>query len=249
MNKNEISILTRANKKKEDKKYKGGEINDSNIKNTITEVDNMASQETLNKILKCVEKSNEGIAILNSKFDNIDREVNKLKSVTLKNTLEIDTINKKIDNMEQYTRNNNIRIFGLQEKPNENTQELILNIIKEKLKINNIIPGDIEKSFRIGKPNEKPRAIFVKFKSHQNKINVYGNKSKLKGTKITIREDLTKQRIKILNEKIEKYGKKNVWTLDGKIKWIENGTKHTTILEKQTVNETGIDQIIETEEN
>lgn len=207
MNKNEISILTRANKKKDDKKYKEGEINDT--KNLAIENDKMESQETLNKILKCVEKTNEGIMELNSKFDNLDREVNKLKSVTLKNTLDINTIIKKMDDLEQYSRNNNIRVYGLQEKPNENTHDSILKIINDILKISNITSGDIEKSFRIGKANvEKPRAIFVKFKSHQNKVDVYGNKNKLKGTKITIREDLTKQRIQILNEKIEKYGKK-----------------------------------------
>lgn len=242
MNKNEISILTRANKKKDDKKYKEGEINDT--KNLAIENDKMESQETLNKILKCVEKTNEGIMELNSKFDNLDREVNKLKSVTLKNTLDINTIIKKMDDLEQYSRNNNIRVYGLQEKPNENTHDSILKIINDILKISNITSGDIEKSFRIGKANvEKPRAIFVKFKSHQNKVDVYGNKNKLKGTKITIREDLTKQRIQILNEKIEKYGKKNVWTLEGKIKWIENGTKYTANLNKQPVNDPGIETI------
>lgn len=237
MSKNVIPIQTRANKKRDDKKYKEGEEVDHNIKNTITEDKKMASQETLNKILEGVQKSNEGIALLNNKFDNLDRDVNKLKTLTHKNSTEINAIMLKIDNMEQYSRKNNIRIFGLPENINENTPELILNIIKDKLKINNILPDDIEKAFRTGKTmEEKPRAVFIRFKTHQNKIDVYGNKNKLKGTKITIREDLTKLRVKILNEKMEKYGKKNVWTLEGKIKWIDNGTIHTLNLHKQWSN-------------
>nr|CAI5825949.1 unnamed protein product [Callosobruchus analis] len=52
----------------------------------------------------------------------------------------------------------------------------------------------------------------------QVKTQVYSNKKKLKGKRITVREDLTLARMKMVKEKLAVYGKQNVWTQDGKIK-------------------------------
>nr|CAI5859298.1 unnamed protein product [Callosobruchus analis] len=49
------------------------------------------------------------------------------------------------------------------------------------------------------------------------KENVYGKKKFLKGTGLAVREDLTRNRVKLLNGAMEKVGFNNVWTVNGKI--------------------------------
>nr|CAH7760131.1 unnamed protein product [Callosobruchus chinensis] len=79
-------------------------------------------------------------------------------------------------------------------------------------------------AYRCGSKKEgPPRAILVRFYSAKMKNEVYFNKKNLKGSGITIREDLTATRMKIVKEKMSIYGNKSVWTNDGKILWLENG--------------------------
>lgn len=62
------------------------------------------------------------------------------------------------------------------------------------------------------------RPIIVQFAYLEDKKSVYGNKKKLKGKGMVIREDLTQEKVKILKlciEKINANGK--VWTNDGRI--------------------------------
>nr|CAI5862648.1 unnamed protein product [Callosobruchus analis]CAI5865949.1 unnamed protein product [Callosobruchus analis] len=46
---------------------------------------------------------------------------------------------------------------------------------------------------------------------------VYNKKKMLKGTRMVIKEDLTARRLKIVKTASDKYGFKNVWTVNGKI--------------------------------
>nr|CAH7758501.1 unnamed protein product [Callosobruchus chinensis] len=106
--------------------------------------------------------------------------------------------------MEQFSKRCNLRFFGIPETNNEKCREVIINIIKTKLKLSSISPEDIEVAFRSGSSKENaPR--------------------NLKGSRITIREDLTATRMTIVKEKIAKHGKNQVWTTNGRIVWLENG--------------------------
>nr|CAH7734785.1 unnamed protein product [Callosobruchus chinensis] len=72
-------------------------------------------------------------------------------------------------------------------------REVLHNVIKTKLKLTSITPEDIEMAYRCGSKKEgPPRAILNE---------VYFNKKNLKGSGITIREDLTATRMKIVKEK------------------------------------------------
>ncbi|KAK9707669.1 hypothetical protein QE152_g27713 [Popillia japonica] len=45
-------------------------------------------------------------------------------------------VRKSVDDLEQYSRRNNLRIFGVPEEANEDTKVLVSNFCKEKLKLN-----------------------------------------------------------------------------------------------------------------
>nr|CAI5837297.1 unnamed protein product [Callosobruchus analis] len=113
----------------------------------------------------------------------------------------------------------------------EDTNQAIMDLNKKMDEMQNDIMQDIEMAYRCGSSkDDSPRAILVGFYSAKTKNEVYSNKKNLKGSKITIREDLTATRLKIVREKVSIYGKKNVWTNNGKILWLENGNVKTLTL-------------------
>ena len=60
----------------------------------------------------------------------------------------------------------------------------------------------IERPHRVGeKSNDKERAILVQFSFYKNKIDILRNCKKLKGTKISIVEDLSKEAMQIRKKK------------------------------------------------
>lgn len=125
----------------------------------------------------------------------------------------------KIDKLEQYTRRNSIRIFGVQESENENLLENILDLFNKNMDLS-VTPQDVDRCHRTGSVSankKKPRALIVKFLSYQHRSAVLKNRSKLKGTKVVVKEDLTRNRVEVLKAASERFGRRNVWSYDGTI--------------------------------
>lgn len=122
----------------------------------------------------------------------------------------------KIDDLEQYQRRQCLRIFGVEEKQNEDTDQIVMQVAQKigvELNIH-----DIDRSHRVGRSDTgRPRPIIVKFVSYRKRSEVFRSKRNLKGCGWTVREDLTKNRHKLLRDAIEKFGVSNVWSLDGAI--------------------------------
>ncbi|KAB0790208.1 hypothetical protein PPYR_15454, partial [Photinus pyralis] len=126
-------------------------------------------------------------------------------------------LREKVDALEQYSRRNNIRLFGIPEEKNENIQEVVIDAF------NNVgIPvtsDSIDRLHRVGKSldSSKTRPIIIKFISYKSKHMVVTSKRKFKGTKCSIQEDLTVPRLQLLKEVQEIVGRKQTWTMDGVI--------------------------------
>ena len=96
-----------------------------------------------------------------------------------------------------------------------------MDVIQNKLETD-VKKEDISRSHRLGKRNNdrnkgKPRPIIMRFLSYRQRKKVFDAKKKLRGQKILITENLTKKRYLLLQKWFEHYGKKCVWTLDGRI--------------------------------
>ncbi|XP_022903943.2 uncharacterized protein [Onthophagus taurus] len=157
---------------------------------------------------------------IHEKCDNIEKQISKQISgeiqVLKRRCDEIDKSGSdKIDRLEQYGRRNNLRLFGVKETPEENTDLVVLNIFKSYLGEELDISA-IQRSHRIGKIKEKyNRAIIIKFSSYRVRSKIYSLKSQLKGTRVVIKEDLTRARADMVKELVDDYGKGRVWTMDG----------------------------------
>lgn len=195
-------------------------------------------------ILQQINAMKNGIEKLNRKFDGFTSEFNTVKRTTEINASRLNVVEKKLDSAEQYSRRNNLRFFGIPENQREIASQVIMQVINEKIELK-YEKSDIENAYRFGIYSDTkttPRGIFVKFATHKLKEEVYNRRTKLKGTRVTVREDLTKNRMKILKTALDKFGQKNVWTIEGKVKWIQDGRKHTATamehLEREEQEET-----------
>ena len=129
------------------------------------------------------------------------------------------------DELEQYTRRDNILIFGVAEDLSENLAD---KMIKTATDINvNISQNDMSTIHRLGKLNPtnaqtKPRPIICCFVRRVTKDNMMKNRKKLKDipqyqNKIFINEDLTLLKSKLLNYTKSIQGVTRVNSNNGKI--------------------------------
>ena len=82
-----------------------------------------------------------------------------------------------VDQQAQYSRMNCLFFFMVKKEKCEDTNNIIINTIKEKMDIE-ILPNDLDQLHRIGNPktNKKERPIIVKFVRYSFRHNIFENK-------------------------------------------------------------------------
>lgn len=109
--------------------------------------------------------------------------------------IKVEKLEKEIEYLKRGERNNNIIVFGLEEKET-NTSEL-LQKLKDNLKYDlnvNIADYEVNKIFRLGNKNKetnKPRPILCSFINNWRKNEIMKNKKNLK--QIYVTEDYSKE--------------------------------------------------------
>ena len=138
-------------------------------------------------------------------------------------------LEQQVDNLEQYSRRPCLKFAGIPENKDEVTDDLILDVINNKILTNTeykLNKTNIERSHRIGKRGKYNRDIIVKFVSYRDRALVFKNKKNLKEynttnkTNLYVNEALTQRRALLYKSARELHKKKlisNCWTYDGKI--------------------------------
>jgi hypothetical protein len=167
----------------------------------------------------------EALSVFQTEMDMLREENNELRKRMgiIENECEL-----KIDDLEQYGRRTCLRVFGIPEKSGESTDNIVIKLCKERLDVDLKI-DDIHRSHRVGrlqqpgqqesKGKDRHRPIIIRFDGYRTRQRVFAAKKALKGTGITIREDLTRHRLALFNAAADRYGIRNVWTIDGRIKF------------------------------
>ena len=189
-------------------------------------------------------KLNELINSNQAKIAKLDEELTKLKNnLALKDKaivgLEDDNyrLSQEVDDLEQYTRRINVRIYGVPEQPEENTDNLAMGFFKSEFNVD-VVSNDISRSHRVGKKSAaKPRPIIVRFTKHNTKVAVMSRRRVLKERKrpFNLQKDLTINRreiLKYLNKDIEEGIVSKVWTVDGVICFRPSGD--SSVIERRT---------------
>lgn len=186
-------------------------------------------RELVKSCIMDIIKDNEFIKVLR---DSIAKEVDRVfadKIQSLEDRVsDLEEKNRKLsekcDALEQYSRRTSVRIIGMKQCDPDRVEEHIKDLFREKLQIN-IREEAIDRCHSIGKPKNGTHNLIVKFVSYRDRRLVMQNKRKLKGSKITIVEDLTRMRYNLYREASNRFGYKSVWTMDGVIYILSNGKK------------------------
>ena len=162
-------------------------------------------QDEIRELKKSLEFSQGIIDDLESRLKNLSSSLTgELREITKSNTSEIKQLNTQVNKLEDYSRKPNIRIDGVEEHVNENseqTQVKVEKIIKEKLKLDFI---DVEVAHRInkGKATVGPRTIIAKIPRITQRNAIFKNTWKLKTTGIFFNEDVSDGTMKKRKEQL-----------------------------------------------
>ena len=120
---------------------------------------------------------------------------------------------------EQYSRRNCLLLLAEVQTDSDKTVMMVCN---GKLGLQ-LTSDCIDRSHRLGhrhnngSSNTKARPIIVKLRLYNARRSIFGAKRKLKGTRLVIAENLTKQRMELLQKARTVDGVKSKWTIDGRI--------------------------------
>ena len=131
---------------------------------------------------------------------------------------KISVLKAEVEDLRQYSRRTNLLIHGVEETAQENTDNIIIDVINNKLGLKDITLKDVGRTHRLGrKIDGKKRPIIARFTSYRNRKMVFDAKRKLKNTGTVVTEHLTNERYALYNQCVDRFSRENVWSLDGRI--------------------------------
>jgi hypothetical protein len=144
-----------------------------------------------NETLKAINNVDSRVSKLTDEVTGLRTDLTSASNKITELENENKELNLKIDELENNIRKSNIIVFGLSEVEggNEPINDFV-NFSRYKLNVN-IDRSDIGQAYRMGK-NFGKRPLFVSFVKCGTKADVMKNVSKLKGTNISVSDDLTK---------------------------------------------------------
>lgn len=170
-------------------------------------------REDLDKA-KCDTSVQPVIVTIESRFVELQSKVmNYVKALNEK----VDSLAEQVDAMDAYSRRNSLLVHGLPESEQEDCLKMVTELLRDK-EIANISNEQVDRVHRVGPPkvNQKhPRPVVVKFCSYVQRHEVFANKRKLKSSGISITEQLTAARMGLLKMAKDRFGVRNVWSMDG----------------------------------
>lgn len=157
---------------------------------------------------------------LKEENSNLIKDNESMKEMLIERETQLKILNEKSNNLEQYTRRNSVRVYGITDKKNETPDETAIRVIKlakDKLNIS-LQQTDIDVAHRMGRHNnDGNRPIICKFVRRYVKTEVMKVRRKLKGSAIVIREDLTHENAKLLENTSAHDKVQAAWSDEGKI--------------------------------
>ena len=184
---------------------------------------------------------NKKVSDQSDEIDDLRAEIDELKiglaSVTDKQTADDKMLlPERLDELDQYGRRSMIRVSGVpQLSENENTLDVVLSTIKDKLNIQ-LEKSDIDRTHRLGpfdKDADKPRNIVIKFSNYTARTLIYGQRKKLSKAGMYMNDHLTAIRSRLLYvaRQYKKLGLLNqAWSSEGRILIKDKGDKTHVIV-------------------
>ncbi|KAJ8710341.1 hypothetical protein PYW07_009707 [Mythimna separata] len=158
--------------------------------------------------------SHKTIASLSKDFIEFKTLVWKTLS-SLKSQMELLVVG--LDRHEMASRGKVLLLHGLPEDKEANPGASFLGILSKRLEMKDISAKDLTACHRLGSNTSKPRPLLVRFESRIVRNEVWRNKTRLKGTGLTLSEFLTKPRHEVFMNARKHFGMNKCWTSEGRI--------------------------------
>lgn len=162
------------------------------------------------------------VKYMSEKYDELFDEVKNLRVVKEKYDVLNDKVydlENRINEFEQYSRNKNLEIKGVEEMPNENLKCTIAKIAN-KIGATSVSELDIDVVHRINnRNNTEPRDIIVQFKDRESRNKIMDRRRE----KVTSREVTNGKSEKFIyvNEHLTAYNKKLLWETKSRCREIQ----------------------------
>ena len=175
-------------------------------------LESVASKNDLGEIRDLFSSLNDKIMYQDAKIASLEKEsINheerilyleeNLQILQDKNAVLNSSINfltKQNDAQEQYSRRSCLRINGIPKVENESSADCVTKVIEVCKDLNiKLEESDIDRAHRVGKDR---KTMIVKFYSFNKRTSIYKNRKKATNKNTKIYLDLTKQRLKLLDE-------------------------------------------------
>ena len=155
-------------------------------------------------------KLKEELTEVEKKCDKQEGQINKLKR-------EVEAVREHAIKNEQYSRKNNLKIFGLQEKEGGQCVEEVQTMVKEKLKLS-LRKEDIEVAHRLpATKRSATRPVIVKLRDTGIKFSLLKARRLLKGTGVSVTEDISQSILDTTKQLRDSPTTKDAWCWNGKI--------------------------------
>ncbi len=131
----------------------------------------------------------------------------------------------KLESQEQYSRRENVILYGMKESENESYESVrknVTDLLNKNVKTKHWQEEDILRSHRLGRPTAgvKPRPVIVRFTQFHDKLNVLKARNDLKKVNIGVSNDLTQKQRQQL-DRLKDQGKSGYFK-NGKLVTIDN---------------------------
>lgn len=203
-----------------------------------TELRSMMMPEIKSVVRDAVKEATHSLTV---EVQHLQVENERLRNANTDLIRRLEIVEGENDNLEQYTRRNTLRISGIPEETDEETDKIVLHLASN-LGVG-LSDNDIDRSHRVGVPGRvgtapgakrKDRDIIVKFTRYNARNKLYQKRKELRSipvmNSVFINEDLTRKRSKLLYDaRLLARAKllKAAYSSDGKILVRDNeGSRH-----------------------
>ena len=179
---------------------------------------NYALEVKVDEHEKTIANQNQKIAEQEKKIADQEKKLDELEKRFTQVALTV-------DKNEQHSRNECLLLHNIPEEEKESADSCKKKFVEKVKAVTgiDIHINDIKRAHRFGgRKVGKSRPIIARFNRPEVRNNVFRNKRKFKGQKIdgksvSISENLTPLRLRLLDEAREKYGRSNVWSIEGRL--------------------------------
>lgn len=209
------------------------------IRSQMPDVDSIVNRAVDSAVNRITDTLAREVASVKKENADLKKENVDLKSSLRKLEARVTKVEEAADLIEQYSRRNCVRISGVLEENNEDTDRIVQNMARD-LNVN-LTLADIDRSHRVGKPRVgHQRPIIVKFATYRARQSLYMKRLDLRDkdswSNVFVNEDLTARRNELLffaRQYVKTKILKSAYSSDGKIFVKDNRDKKHMIHTKE----------------